>query len=178
MIIYPGSFNPFHSGHLDIALRAANLFGGVTLLVADNPSKQYQLSSTARKVMIQTIITEMGLDSEIYKVDILPKDKMLADYCKENLSFKIVKGLRNGSDLESEMSQEWYTHKIDSCIKTVYLTTKQDKMYLSSSSIRSLTRMTEKEFINYMMKINKFENLTDSENEFYFKLIYKKYKEM
>ena len=94
--IYAGSFNPLHAGHIDILKRAIKLFGDVTLVLAVNPGKTY-ISAKRRKETYDWLFSEIGLN---VKIEILSAYKFLADYCAENGVTHIVKGLRNGTDLD------------------------------------------------------------------------------
>ena len=167
--VYPGSFYPIHEGHIDIARRASKIFGGITLLIADNPSKTYKRSSTDRMYDAMEILNKAGVNAE---VKILPSGKMLGEWCKENDVDVIVKGLRNGADLESEFTQEFYTKTINENVETMYFSTNPDLKYLSSSSIKAFAKMTKEDFVNYMKKINKIPGLTETELVNYFEKIH------
>ncbi len=162
--IYAGSFNPLHAGHIDILKRAIKLFGDVTLVIAVNPEKNYSITPENRKKTYEWLFNEIGLN---VKIEILPADKFLADYCVENEVTHIVKGLRNGTDLDSEMAQEWYTKGLNPNVETVYFTTDNTHRFLSSSSIKSFAKMDKAGFINYMNKVNKIEGAKVSVVETY-----------
>lgn len=153
--IYAGSFNPLHSGHIDILKRAIKLFGDVTLLIAVNPDKTYTITPENRKKTYDWLFSEIGLN---VKIEILPSEKFLADYCSENGVTHIVKGLRNGTDLDSEMAQEWYTKGLNPDVETIYFTTDNTRRFLSSSSIKGFGKMDKENFIKYMMKVNEVED--------------------
>lgn len=168
--VYPGSFYPLHAGHIDILRRATKMFDSVTLLLAINPNKKYHSSRIKQlKENYIWLFKEIGLNVE---VDILPEGSFVADYCKENGISHIVKGLRNGEDLDSEMTQEWFTKGLNENVETVYLTTNDKLRNISSSSIRALLSMGRNRFIEYMTKINNAEGLSDRIKERYFDLIY------
>lgn len=158
--VYPGSFDPIHAGHIDIARRASKIFGGITLLIADNPSKTYKRSSTDRMYDAMEILHKAGVNAE---VKILPSGKMLGEWCKENDVNVIVKGLRNGADLESEFTQEFYTKTINENVETMYFSTNDKMKYLSSSSIKAFAKMPLDQFMSYMKKINYIQGLSDED---------------
>ena len=170
--IYAGSFNPLHAGHVDILKRAIKLFGDVTLVLAVNPGKTY-ISAERRKEIYEWLFKEIGLN---VKIEILPVYKLLADYCAENGVTHIVKGLRNGTDLDSEMAQEWYTKGLNSDVETVYFTTNNTLRYLSSSSIKNLSSMDVNSFVTYMKKVNSIEGASPETMESYLEWVWRNVK--
>jgi len=163
--VYAGSFDPIHAGHIDIIRRAVRSFGGITLLFADNPSKTYLRGRNERVKWVREIIDQAGVNG--VTIDILPANEFLADYCSKNGITHIVKGLRNGTDLESEMTQEWYTKKMNENVETIYFSTNEKYKYLSSSSIKALTKMKKQEFINYMKKIAYIDGMSEERMDDY-----------
>lgn len=170
--IYAGSFNPLHAGHVDILKRAIKLFGDVTLVLAVNPGKTY-ISAERRKEIYEWLFKEIRMN---VKIEILPAYKLLADYCAENGVTHIVKGLRNGTDLDSEMTQEWYTKGLNSEVETVYFTTDNTHRYLSSSSIKNLSSMDVKSFVTYMKKVNTIEGASPETMESYLEWVWRNVK--
>lgn len=170
--IYAGSFNPLHAGHIDILKRAIKLFGDVTLVLAVNPGKTY-ISAERLKEIYEWLFKEIGLN---VKIEILPVYKLLADYCSENGVTHIVKGLRNGTDLDSEMAQEWYTKGLNSDVETVYFTTNNTLRYLSSSSIKNLSSMDVNSFVTYMKKVNTIEGASPETMESYLEWVWRNVK--
>jgi pantetheine-phosphate adenylyltransferase len=101
---------------------------------------------------------------------------LLADYCAENGVTHIVKGLRNGTDLDSEMAQEWYTKGLNSDVETVYFTTNNTLRYLSSSSIKNLSSMDVNSFVTYMKKVNSIEGASPETMESYLEWVWRNVK--
>ena len=163
--VYAGSFDPIHAGHIDIVRRAVRSFGGITLLLADNPSKTYLLSITERMNWVRDVLNYAGVNG--VAIDSLSCNEFLAHYCAKNGVTHIVKGLRNGIDLESEMTQEWYTKKMNENVETIYFSTNEKYKYLSSSSIKSLTKMNKQDFINYMKKIAFIDGMSEERMDDY-----------
>lgn len=167
--LYAGSFDPIHAGHIDIIKRAVRSFGSIVLLVADNPSKTYKLSPNERIKWIGEILDAACITG--VTIEYLG-NKFLGEYCAEMGITHIVKGLRNGTDLESEMTQEWYTKKLNENVETIYFSTSEDKRWLSSSAIKTFTEMNHQDFIKYLKKINKIENMDEEKFETYIDKIY------
>ncbi|MBO6141076.1 MAG: pantetheine-phosphate adenylyltransferase [Ruminococcus sp.] len=131
--VCPGSFDPITLGHLDIIERASHLFDKVIVLVSFNPSKSKAVFSVNERMeMIQKVTTH--LDNVV--VDCF--GGLLADYLKMTGACAIVKGLRAVSDFEYEFQMALANKKLYSGAETVFLTTRGENMYLSSSLVKEL----------------------------------------
>ncbi len=130
--IYPGSFDPITSGHLNIIRRAANIFDKLIVCVMVNSTKAPLFSQEERVQMIQDVV------SDIPNVEVDFSSDLLAEYAKQRGSCVIVKGLRAGSDFENEFSMAIINHKINPNLDTMFLTAEHQYMYLSSSTVKEL----------------------------------------
>ena len=132
--IYPGSFDPVTSGHLNIIKRAANIFDKLIVCVMVNAGKNPMFTLEERVEFIHRIV------SNIPNVEVDSSSELLADYAKRRGSFVIVKGLRAVSDFESEFQMALINHKINPELDTMFLTSESQYMYLSSSAVKELGR--------------------------------------
>ena len=130
--IYPGSFDPITSGHLNIIRRAANIFDRLIVCVMVNSTKTPMFSREERVDMIQRVV------GDIANVYVDSSDELLAEYAKRKGSCVIVKGLRAGSDFENEFQMALINHKINPTLDTMFLTAEHQYMYLSSSTVKEL----------------------------------------
>ena len=130
--IYPGSFDPVTSGHLNIIRRAANIFDRLIVCVMVNSSKSPMFTRDERVRLIQTVT------GDIPNVEVDSSDELLAEYAKRKGSCVIVKGLRAGSDFENEFQMALINHKINPELDTMFLTSEHQYMYLSSSTVKEL----------------------------------------
>ena len=131
--VCPGSFDPVTLGHLDIITRASKLFDKVIVLISRNAGKnQPSFTATERMIMIQS--ATKGLDNVV--IDIL--DGLLADYVREVNAIAIVKGLRAVSDFEYEFQMALANKKLCPEAETVFLVTRSENMYLSSSVVKQI----------------------------------------
>jgi len=130
--IYPGSFDPITSGHLNIIRRAANIFDQLIVCVMVNSAKTPMFSRDERVDMIRSVV------GDIANVEVDSSDELLADYAKRKGSCVIVKGLRAGSDFENEFQMALINHKINPNLDTMFLTSEHQYMYLSSSTVKEL----------------------------------------
>lgn len=130
--IYPGSFDPVTSGHLNIIQRAANIFDKLIVCVMVNAGKNPMFSLEERVDLIRRVTTD------IPNVEVDSSNELLADYAKRRGSCVIVKGLRAGSDFENEFQMALINHKINPELDTMFLTAESQYMYLSSSTVKEL----------------------------------------
>ncbi len=130
--IYPGSFDPITSGHLNIIRRAANIFDKLIVCVMVNGSKEPLFTQQERVQMIRDVT------GDIPNVEVDASCQLLAEYARQKGSCVIVKGLRAGSDFENEFSMAVINHKINPDLDTMFLTAEHQYMYLSSSTVKEL----------------------------------------
>lgn len=130
--IYPGSFDPVTSGHLNIIKRAAKIFDKLIVCVMVNAGKNPMFSLEERVELIRRVTA--GIEN----VEVDCSAELLADYAKKKGSCVIVKGLRAGSDFENEFQMALINHKINPNLDTMFLTAESQYMYLSSSTVKEL----------------------------------------
>ncbi len=130
--IYPGSFDPITTGHLNIIRRAANIFDRLIVCVMVNSSKKPLFTQQERMQMIRDVV------GDIPNVEVDASTELLAEYARKKGSCVIVKGLRAGSDFENEFSMSIINHKINPDLDTMFLTAEHQYMYLSSSIVKEL----------------------------------------
>lgn len=130
--IYPGSFDPVTSGHLNIIRRAAKIFDRLIVCVMVNAGKNPMFTLDERVELIRTVT------QDIPNVEVDASNELLAEYAKRKGSCVIVKGLRAGSDFENEFQMALINHKINPNLDTMFLTAEHQYMYLSSSTVKEL----------------------------------------
>lgn len=130
--IYPGSFDPVTSGHLNIIRRAAQIFDKLIVCVMVNSGKNPMFTLDERVVFIRRVT------ADIPNVEVDASAELLAEYAKRRGSCVIVKGLRAGSDFENEFQMAMINHKINPNLDTMFLTAEHEYMYMSSSTVKEL----------------------------------------
>jgi len=130
--IYPGSFDPVTSGHLNIIQRAANIFDRLIVCVMVNAGKNPMFTLEERVELIRRVTRD------IPNIEVDGSSELLAEYAKRRGSCVIVKGLRAGSDFENEFQMALINHKINPELDTMFLTAESRYMYLSSSTVKEL----------------------------------------
>ena len=132
--VYPGSFDPITSGHLNIIRRAANIFDKLIVCVMVNAGKNPMFTLEEREELIRRVTLDLP------NVEVDCANELLADYARRRGSCVIVKGLRAGSDFENEFQMALINHKINPTLDTMFLTAEHQYMYLSSSTVKELAR--------------------------------------
>ena len=130
--IYPGSFDPVTSGHLNIIRRAAKIFDKLIVCVMVNAGKNPMFTLDERVELIRRVT------ADIDNIEVDCSSELLADYAQRRGSCVIVKGLRAGSDFENEFQMALINHKINPDLDTMFLTAESQYMYLSSSTVKEL----------------------------------------
>ena len=130
--IYPGSFDPVTSGHLNIIRRAANIFDKLIVCVMVNAGKNPMFTLQERVALIERVTKDLP------NVEVDCSNELLADYARRRGSCVVVKGLRAGSDFENEFQMALINHKINPELDTMFLTAESQYMFLSSSLVKEL----------------------------------------
>ena len=130
--IYPGSFDPVTSGHLNIIRRAASIFDKLIVCVMVNAGKNPMFTLNERVELIRRVTKDLP------NVEIDCSSELLAEYARRKGSCVIVKGLRAVSDFESEFQMAMVNHKLNPDLDTMFLTAEHQYTYLSSSMVKEL----------------------------------------
>ncbi|MBQ9839108.1 MAG: pantetheine-phosphate adenylyltransferase [Oscillospiraceae bacterium] len=130
--IYPGSFDPVTSGHLNIIRRAASIFDKLIVCVMVNAGKKPMFDQQERVELIRRVT------QDIPNVEVDASTELLAEYAKRKGSCVILKGLRAGSDFENEFQMALINRKLNPELDTMFLTAESQYMYLSSSTVKEL----------------------------------------
>ena len=134
-VLYPGSFDPITYGHLNIIERALDVFDQVTVLVAVNPQKQPLFSAEE----CVSIVEEATSHWSRLRVD--HHEGLLVDYARTHDIRIAVRGLRAVTDFDSEFAMALTNRSLWPAFDTVFLMTRAEYMYLSSSVVRQVAQM-------------------------------------
>jgi pantetheine-phosphate adenylyltransferase len=132
--ICPGSFDPITNGHLDIIERAAQLFPEVVVGVLQNPNKKPVFSIEERVNLITKAVKHLP------NVEVMAFRGLLVDFANQIKGNLIVKGLRAISDFEIEFQMSLNNKRMAPDIETMFMMTKNEYSYLSSSIIKELAQ--------------------------------------
>ena len=130
--IYPGSFDPITSGHLDIIKRAAQVFDKLIVLVAINAKKKAIFTTEEKIEMIKKVT------KNIENVEVQASSDLVSKFALSVNANVIIRGLRNFNDYQDEISLFQFNRSIAPNIDTFALFPSANNLFLSSSSIKEL----------------------------------------
>ena len=131
--ICPGSFDPVTNGHIDIFERASLMFDEIIISVFNNPGKTQGMFTMDERVAMLKEATK-----HITNAKVTCFSGLLNEYCKQQNTKFIVRGLRAFSDFEYEFQRALLIKKIDHELETVFIMTNAQYSFLSSSGVREL----------------------------------------
>jgi len=132
--VYPGSFDPVHYGHLDIASRAAALFDRVVIGVYDRPSKDLFFSLDERVSLMRLAVASFS------NVVVVPYSGLTVSFARKHGARVIIRGLRVPHDFEYEYQMALTNRKLDPAIDTLCLMTGLEYAFLSSTIVKDIAR--------------------------------------
>ena len=132
--LFPGSFDPFTAGHLNILKRALTMFDEVVVAVGINQDKRGFFSMDQRLDIIRQITH--GMEG----VTIIKYDNLTIDTCRELGIRHIVRGVRNMLDFENERAIADANRRLAPDIETIIIPTAQEFAHISSSAVRDIIK--------------------------------------
>lgn len=133
-VLYPGSFDPIHNGHLELIEVASRLFDSVVVATIGNPQKTTGLYSLEER---REMITESV--SHLANVEVTVYSSLVVNLAREVEADFLVKGLRAVSDFESELQQSQMNLAI-SGVHTVFIPSATEHSFVASKWIREIAR--------------------------------------
>ena len=139
--IYPGSFDPFTNGHLDILRRALQIFDHVIVALTTAASKNPLFSDEERLFMLREITRDLP------NVSVAIFNGLLVDYSRQKKAVAIIRGLRVVSDFEYEFQMALMNRKLSQqknkskILEMVYLMPDEKYTYLSSTLVKEIAKL-------------------------------------
>ena len=130
--IYPGSFDPITNGHLDVLTTGSKIFGKVIIAVSNNINKNSFLTVEERINLIKESVKHLD------NVEVDSFDGLTVNYAKKRGATILLRGLRAVSDFEYEMQLSQTNSELSPDIKTVFLITKPEYNFISSSTVKEI----------------------------------------
>jgi len=130
--LFPGTFDPIHYGHIDIATRATRVFDEVVMAVYDKPLKSLMISPEERI----SLVKEAFKDNP--KIRVTGYSGLTVEFARKIEAQVIVRGLRVFSDFEFEFRMALANHRLAEDIEIVALITAEEHTFLSSTTVREI----------------------------------------
>ncbi|MEL6817585.1 MAG: pantetheine-phosphate adenylyltransferase [Pseudomonadota bacterium] len=136
--VYAGSFDPMTNGHLDVLRAGLKLFDHVVIAIGVHPGKKPLFSFEQRKQMIDEVCADQGYADT---VSVLPFDNLLVDMVRENHAGIILRGLRDGTDLDYEMQMAGMNETMAPDLQTVFVPSSPAVRTITATLVRQISAM-------------------------------------
>jgi pantetheine-phosphate adenylyltransferase len=157
--IYPGSFDPFHLGHLNVFQKAEKIFGEGNVIIAmginiekyeDDPNDEFlqDIFISDKEYDAKELKNKLNKEVIVYKNFL---HTLVEEYEDLGYNVVIVRGLRNAADLEYEKNQKTWIDYFKKDINYVYITSDKEFEHLSSSSIRKVNNFVDEDFLKKVL---------------------------
>lgn len=132
--VFPGSFDPITTGHLDIVKRALPLFDEIIIAIGHNDKKQTLFSLEQRKAWLDEVFeSEKKITCDVYT-------GLTVDYCKTKNAQYILRGIRTAADFEYEKTIAHINNSLHGNIETIFILSTPDLSFVSSSIVREIIK--------------------------------------
>jgi pantetheine-phosphate adenylyltransferase len=134
-VVYPGTFDPVHNGHLDIVMRAARAFDEVIVAVYDTPAKKLLFSTEERVALLKQLLKdEKNIRVELFK-------GLVVSFVRQQGAFAIIRGLRVFSDFELEFRMALANRRLAPEIEVLNFISDEKHLHISSSTVREIAQL-------------------------------------
>ncbi len=134
-IVYPGTFDPIHNGHINIAERAAVLFDKLIFVVADNDQKSPMFNVKERIIMI-----ERATD-HIENITVTSTTDLIVNFAEREQAVALIRGLRHVSDFEFEFQMAMMNFHLNPEIVTIFMMPDEQYIHINSAVIKNVARL-------------------------------------
>jgi len=133
--VFPGSFDPIHNGHIDIARRAANLVDELVIAVYDKPLKNFLFTPEERINLVKSVFSDNP------KINVCGYSGLTVTFCESIGAKVMIRGLRVFSDFEYEFRMALANHRLTPNVEMLALITSEEHTFLSSSTVREIAAL-------------------------------------
>ena len=134
-VIYPGTFDPIHMGHIDIVERASRIFDEVIIAIAVNIDKK-PLFTIQERMDLAVVAT-----SHLKNIKTLSTDGLIADFAKEYSACGLIRGLRHVSDFEFEFQMATMNNHLNPNVSTLLMVTSDKYVHINSSMVKNVSKL-------------------------------------
>lgn len=131
--IFPGTFDPFTKGHMDLVKRALGFFDRVIVAVLNNSQKASLLTVDERRMLIQVALSDVKS-----RIEVDSFSGLLVDYLNRRGTKVVIRGLRAISDFDYEAQMAIMNRNLSSEVETFFLMSREEFSYISSSLVRQV----------------------------------------
>ncbi len=133
--LFPGTFDPYTNGHLDLTERATRIFDRVVVAVAPSPAKGTLFSVEERVEMIQLAVRALP------RVEVIAFEDLLVDCARRVGASAIIRGIRAVSDFEYEFQMALMNRRLAPTVEVVFMMPSQEYTYLNSTLVKEVARL-------------------------------------
>lgn len=134
-VVYPGTFDPIHKGHVDLVERASNLFDRVVIGVAESSKKQPLFSTEERIALTQASLSHLG------NIEVKGFSGLSIRFVEAQHSNCVLRGIRTVADFEYEQQLANMNRAMNPEFESLFLTPSNTLSYISSSLVREIASM-------------------------------------
>lgn len=134
-VIYPGTFDPIHNGHIDIAERASHLFDELIFLVAENYQKKAFFSVEDRIEMIKESTRH------IKNVRVTSTPDLVVNIARKERAVALIRGLRHVSDFEFEFQMAMMNYHLNPDVTTILMMPDEKYIHLNSTVVKNVSKL-------------------------------------
>ncbi len=132
--VFPGSFDPITTGHVDLVRRALPLFDEIIIAIGINSQKQTLFDVTQRKFWIENVFADEP------RVSVDTFEGLTVHFCKKVDAHYLIRGLRNASDFDYEKTISQLNHIVGDRVETVFLISRPEFSHISSTIVREIIK--------------------------------------
>ena len=134
-VIYPGTFDPIHMGHIDIVERASRIFDEVIIAIAVNIDKNPLFTIQERMDLAD------GATSHLKNIKTLSTEGLIADFAKKHSACGLIRGLRHVSDFEFEFQMATMNNHLNPDVSTLLMVTSDKYVHINSSMVKNVSKL-------------------------------------
>lgn len=135
IVVYPGTFDPVHNGHIDIANRASKLFDKLIFAVAVNPEKHHLFNAEER---IELLVEST---KHLKNVEVYPTAGLVAEFADDHGACALIRGLRHVSDFEFEFQMAMMNYHLNPKISTLLMMPAEKYIHLNSTVVKDVAKL-------------------------------------
>jgi|TARA_B100000700_G_C14955788_1_gene813921 pantetheine-phosphate adenylyltransferase len=135
LAVYPGTFDPFTFGHLDIVRRSSKLFDRIIISVAENNSKSALFNLDERIEIVSNVISN---EKDLDKIEIKGFSGLLVDHVVDIGAVAVLRGLRALSDFEYEFQMAGINARLSNEFETIFLMASENQQFVASRFVKEI----------------------------------------